>query len=105
MQGVAICNGAPNLSPLLFEDDSLIFCKATLAECDSLQHVLKVYEEASGQQLNRAKTSLFFSSNTENDVKEEIKIRFGAQIIKQHEKYIGLPSLVGRKKKKYLQYY
>ncbi|KAL0013273.1 hypothetical protein SO802_000342 [Lithocarpus litseifolius] len=93
MQGVAICNGAPKLSHLFFADDSLIFCKATLAECDSLQHVLKVYEEVSGQQSNRAKTSLFFSSNTKNDVKQEIKIRFGAQIIKQHEKYLGLPSL------------
>ena len=30
---------------------------------------------------------------------EEIKQRFGAQVIKQHEKYLGLPSLVGRKKR------
>ena len=29
-------------------------------ECSALQRILKVYEEASGQQLNRAKTSLFF---------------------------------------------
>ena len=72
MQGVAICNGAPNLSHLFFADHSLIFFKVILAECDSLQHVLKVYE---------------------------IKIRLGVQIIKKHEKYLGLPSLVGRKKK------
>ena len=38
----------------------------------------KVYEEPSGHQLNRAKTSLFFSDNTERVVKEEIKTRFGA---------------------------
>ena len=29
---------------------------------------------------------------------EEIKNRFGAQVIRQHEKYLGLPSLVGRNK-------
>lgn len=28
-----------------------------------------------------------------------IKSKFGAQVIKQHEKYLGLPSLVGRNKK------
>lgn len=30
---------------------------------------------------------------------EEIKVRFGAQVIKHHEKYLGLPSIVGRNKK------
>ncbi|XP_023872081.2 uncharacterized mitochondrial protein AtMg00310-like [Quercus suber] len=64
-----------------------------------LQKILAVYEKASVQQLNRAKTSLFFSSNTLDEVKEEIKNRFGAQVIRQHEKYLGLPSLVGRNKR------
>ena len=76
----------------------LIFCKASLEECDSLQRILQVYERALGQQLNRAKTSLFFSSNTNPSVQEEIKQRFGAQVIGQHEKYLGLPSLVRRKR-------
>ena len=55
-----------------------------------------MYKKASSQQLNRAKTSLFFSSNTPTTIKEDIKGQFGAQVIKQHEKYLGLPSLVGR---------
>ena len=58
-----------------------------------------MYEGASKQYLNRAKTSLFFSSNTPIDIQEIIKERFGAQVIKHHEKYLGLPSLVGRNKK------
>ena len=32
-------------------------------------------------------------------MKEEIKNRFGAQVIRQHEKYQGLPSFVGRNKR------
>ena len=76
----------------------LIFCKASLEECDSLQRILQVYERALGQQLNRAKTSLFFSSNTNPSVQEKIKQRFGAQVIGQHEKYLGLLSLVRRKR-------
>ena len=64
MEGVAICHGGPSISHLFFADDSLIFCKTSLEECDALQHVLKVYEESSGQQLNWAKTFiyLFFQS-------------------------------------------
>ena len=60
MDGVTICRGAPTLSHLFFTGDSLIFCKATLSDCDSSQRVLKVYEDASSQQLNKAKTSFFF---------------------------------------------
>ena len=89
----------PCLSHLFFIDDSLIFCKATIEECDVLQRILSTYEKASGQQLNRSKTSLFFSFNTAKEIQDEIRIRFGAQVIRQHEKYLGLPSLVGRNKK------
>ena len=97
-EGIAICRGGPKLSHLFLADDSLIFCKASLTECNSLQRVLHIYEQASGQQLNRTKTSLFFSKNTLGDVQEEIKTRFGAQVIKQHKRYLGLPSLIGRNK-------
>ena len=97
--GVGVCHRGPIISHLFFADDSLIFCKASLEERDALQRVLKVYECALGQQLNHTKTSLFFSRNTPMDIQEIIKERFGAQVIKHHEKYLGLPSLVGRNKK------
>ena len=31
-------------------------------------------------------------------IKEDVKIMFGAHVIKSHETYLGLPSLVGRSK-------
>ena len=68
LEGIAVCHRGPKLSHLFFADDSLIFCKATILECDSLQRIFQVYENASGQQLNRAKTSLFFSTNTSWEV-------------------------------------
>lgn len=49
--------------------------------------------------LIRQKLLCFFSTNTSREVQEEIKVRFGAQVIKQYEKYLGLPSLVWRNKK------
>ena len=95
-----MCRGAPQLSHLLFVDDSIIFCRASIDVGLRVMKVLSDYEHESGQKLNMEKTSLFFSKNTNNDMKEAIKELFGAQIIQQHEKYLGLLPLVGRGKKK-----
>ena len=59
---------------------------------------MTIYEQASGQLLNKEKTTLFFSRNTPQDMQEEIKNRFRAEVIHQHETYLDLPSLVGRSK-------
>ena len=49
LEGVFVCRGGPYLSHLFFADDSLIFYKATIEECEALQKVLSMYEQASGQ--------------------------------------------------------
>ena len=67
-------------------------------EAMKIQRILKVYENSSGQQLNCHKTSLFFNLNTDNGVKERVKTMFGTLVIKPHESYLALPSLVGRSK-------
>ena len=62
---------------------------------------LKCYYEAeSGQKLNKEETSLFFSKNTKREVQDQVKQIFGAQIIQHHERYLGLPPLVGKGKRK-----
>ena len=99
MEGISVYRGSPTLSHLFFADNSIIFVKASIEECTTLQRILAIYENASGQQLNRFKTSLFFSSNTSGEIQEEIKNRFREQVIHQHEKYLGLPSFVGRNKR------
>ena len=78
LEGIAVCRHGPKIYHLFFADDSMIFCKATLANCESLKRILEVYEKDSGQQLNMVKTSLFFNSNTSHEVQEEIKHRFRA---------------------------
>lgn len=68
IKGVSVCRRGPILSHLFFAVDNIIFCKASIKNCDFLQRVLSVYELASCQQLNRDKTSLYFSSNTAHEV-------------------------------------
>ena len=64
--------------------------------------ILAEYEAVLGQKINREKTSLFFSKSTEDDTRQKIKRVLGVQEIKFYEKYLGLPSLIGRGKKQVL---
>ena len=100
LRGVTVKKGAPRISHLFFANNSLIFCRASVGDCAQIAEVLATYEKELGQKLNKEKTSLFFSKNTSRDFQERAKETFGAQIIQQHEKYLGLPPLMGRSKKK-----
>jgi hypothetical protein len=98
IHGMACSRGGPKLTHLFFADDSLLFCKASVEECDVLIGKLKMYEKASGQLVNSDKTSLFFSRNFEEHLRVVIKDLLGVPEIKEHKKYLGLPFFVGRSK-------
>uniref|UniRef100_A0A2N9I4W7 Reverse transcriptase domain-containing protein n=1 Tax=Fagus sylvatica TaxID=28930 RepID=A0A2N9I4W7_FAGSY len=97
IQGISISRGGPRFSHLFFADDSIIFCRAKIEECRALREILKLYEDASGQKLNMEKTSLFFSANTPEAVKEEIQTEMGVLSMNQMEKYLGLPPIIAGK--------
>uniref|UniRef100_A0A2N9G5C3 CCHC-type domain-containing protein n=1 Tax=Fagus sylvatica TaxID=28930 RepID=A0A2N9G5C3_FAGSY len=100
IRGIAICRGGPRISHLFFADDSVIFCRASQHEGGVLQTILKLYERASGQKINEEKTAFFFSKNTPVAVRSEILSMFGSSPASQFEKYLGLPSILGRSKKR-----
>jgi hypothetical protein len=64
MEGIKICRGAPKVNHLFFADDSLILMKARASDALELRRILEVYEKASGQVINREKSSLMFSPNS-----------------------------------------
>ena len=98
LQVVLSSNGGVHLSHLLFVDDSLIFCQATMEECHRLLAILEQYEVTSGQAINRQKTSVFFSRNTRANVKHNIRNLMGARIVDDCEKYLGLLMTSGKSK-------
>ena len=98
-RGYSICRAGLRIYHLFFADDCLLFCKATPTECAHIQRILAWYEAASGQQVNSDKSTTFFSRNTSEVIQEELKGLLGVPAIKSYEKYLGLPSFVGRQKK------
>ena len=69
----------------------------------SIQAILEVYEKASGQQINVKKTILFFGKPVREETKNSIKLLLGVPEIKHYEKYLGLPAVVGKNRKKKLE--
>ena len=69
-----------------------------MEECHRLLDILGRYKAASGQSINRQKTSLFFSRNTKPEVKDAIKNMLGVRIMNNYEKYLGLPMVGGQSK-------
>ena len=54
-----------------FVDDSLLFCQARAKDVEAIQALLNLNEKASGQEINSAKTTLFFSKNVSDPTKEK----------------------------------
>jgi hypothetical protein len=100
ISGLAIAKGGTKINHLLFADDSLLFCKANFEEWGNVQKILEVYEKASGQKLNREKTSIFFSKNTKMEYKDSIAFISSINITSSLEKYLGLPAFIGQSRKR-----
>ena len=72
--------------------------KQTPKNCQELKLILRRYEEASGQKINTDKSSMFFSPNTSQDIKDGIFNILGPMQDSRHTKYLGLSSFIGRSK-------
>ena len=101
IEGFSLCRNGPKLTHLFSANDCLIFCRSILEECLKIQSLLDIYEVALGQMINKEKTTLFFSENTDTQMQDAIKVALNVPAIQHYEKYLGLPSFIGREKKAY----
>ena len=99
IQSYSICRNGQKLTHLFFANDYLLFCKSTPEECVKIQELLACYKVISGQVINKDKTTLFFSRNTDVQVQEAIKVSLNVPAIQHYEKYLRLLSFIGREKK------
>ncbi|OMO64639.1 reverse transcriptase [Corchorus capsularis] len=104
IHGVAINRAAPSISHLFFADDSLIFLRAALDECEVVLNILHDFELATGQQVNIDKSAILFSSNISSGLQDSIMRRLGVSRVLERDKYLGLPIMIGKNKKQELNF-
>ncbi|KAL0378543.1 UNVERIFIED_CONTAM: hypothetical protein Sradi_3159800 [Sesamum radiatum] len=73
--------------------------QASLEAMDCIKSILQVYGKAAGQEINLENSMAVFSKNTNENLMTDISEGLGIKRAKKHEKYLGLPSIVGRSKK------
>jgi hypothetical protein len=66
--------------------------------------ILKTYEEASGQEINLTKSEVFFSRNLSIAAQEDLSRIMGVRHVLGTGNYLGLPSMIGRKKRDIFAY-
>lgn len=70
----------------------------------ALKEILRTYEEASGQKVNYQKSSVFFGTGCDENAKNEAQQILQVGVEALNERYLGLPTVVGRSKEGYFKY-
>jgi hypothetical protein len=90
------CPRAPGLSHLLFADDTLLFFKADQEQAQRVVQILDEFSAATGQLINRAKCSIMFGDNCNEDIKVAIRDTLQVREEAFEDKYLGFPTPRGR---------
>ncbi|KAL0308867.1 UNVERIFIED_CONTAM: hypothetical protein Sradi_5829000 [Sesamum radiatum] len=96
IKGVAIARGAPRISHLLFVDDTIIFGIAREEAMLVIKRILRLFGQASEQEVNFEKSSMVVSRNVGDMEKRRMANILGVMLVPRHEKYLGLPTIVGK---------
>lgn len=102
LHGISVAKGAPRISHLFFADDCYLFFQANEPESLLIKDILQDYASSSGQQINYGKSSIFFSRNVKEEDQNWVKVILGISGGDLGSTYLGLPSLIGRRKKQIL---
>lgn len=67
-------------------------------DATALKQLLDLYAKASGQVVNFEKCSMSFSAGIRSGLKRQIKSILGVQVVNCHDRYLGMPAVVGKSK-------
>jgi hypothetical protein len=103
-RGVRVGVHAPWISHLLFVDDCIVFSEASQTRANRLQSILNIYSRGSGQLVNKEKSAIFYSANCQDDDKLQMSSILQIDNEALAEKYLGLPTALGRSTKEAFEY-
>ncbi|KAA3481478.1 Retrovirus-related Pol polyprotein LINE-1 [Gossypium australe] len=88
---IRLSRSGPLVSHLFFADDLVIFCKAQIDQARFLESIISLFCEISGHKISVKKSNIFFSKNTEDETRNQIRQLFGFQEVQNLGKYLGVP--------------
>jgi len=80
-------------------NDTIIFYRAQEDQTASVKQVLHDYETASRSVINFNNTNVLFSKVVKSNTRARIVHSFDKREVLSYEKYLGLPTFIGRSQK------
>ena len=104
IHGIQFSEEGPMIHHMLFADDCLLICKASSEQANKLIEILQIYESATGQLINVAKSAITFGVKVKDNIKAEIKQITGIEKEGGTGSYLGLPECFSGSKTEILAY-
>jgi len=95
-KAIPLTRGGTRLSHLMFADDVVLLGEASKEQAHTIKNCLQEFCEASGQKVSMAKSSIYFSPNTNEVVMAEIYNILRFQQTDDFGQYLGVPAINGR---------
>ncbi|XP_057775038.1 uncharacterized protein LOC130994018 [Salvia miltiorrhiza] len=86
---------------LLYADDVILFCRATIRNAKKILDILQYYGSISGQLCSQEKSNLFFSRHVSTDRRRAIHRILGFSVGSLPMTYLGVPIFTGRPRASY----
>lgn len=84
---------------LLFVDDCMLFGDASIEGAQTVGKIISEYESISGQKVNLDKSLIYFAANVDSTRRDLVENSLRVKVASNPEKYLGLPMMVGRRKR------
>lgn len=89
IKGIKISRSTPSYSHLFFVDDSLFCFKANQKSCEEVRRTIYIFCKISGEAINFDKSSVIFSPNTPDFVKNKLKQILDTPCTDKLRRYLG----------------